>query len=239
MPPKLQIKEIANSDIPIKKLKMVRDKPIQGNENTPFKNFSFFFIIAGCSGSGKSTTFFTQLINKKGMFHKKFDKVILISPSLHTLPFEFDKSVETYDSFDMDILQSIIDEQLENSKNGSEDELLLVLDDCLAEIMAHPQSKTLSKLILNRSHAKISVVLTSQSFTKIPLFLRKNSSHILICKTENKRELLSIHEDAVSYPLKIWEKIVKFCFAEPYSFILLHGSQIYKNWNRLDIQVDD
>lgn len=238
MPPKVKIDEKKNDKIPLSKISMDRDAKIDGNSETMFQNYGFFLLVSGPVASGKSTIVMSQLTKNHGLFYRKYEYVVVFSPSIHSLPFEL--KCECYDKFDMETLQEIIDDQTEKTKKGDDSQMLIILDDCLSELIKNGQSSTFNNLILNRSHSKISVIITTQAFTKVPLHLRKSASHVIQCFTQNKRELSAIHTDIVNYPEKVWDKIVKYIFSDRYNFMLIKSTgEIFKNWNKLDIQVDD
>ena len=68
----------------------------------------------------------------------------------------------------------------------------------------------------------ISIVFITQSYFRVPKDVRLNSTHYLIMKIANKREL---HQSALNHSsdidVKDFMKICKKCFAKPYSFLVI------------------
>ena len=68
---------------------------------------------------------------------------------------------------------------------------------------------------------KISIAFITQSFFKVPKDARLNSTHFLIMKVLNKREIQQIalnYSSGVNF--KVFIKIYKNCTSEPYSFLV-------------------
>ena len=66
----------------------------------------------------------------------------------------------------------------------------------------------------------ISLVFITQSYFSVPKEFRLNSTHYLIMKIQNKRELQKIainHSADIAY--KDFMKIYRKCASEPYSFL--------------------
>ena len=68
---------------------------------------------------------------------------------------------------------------------------------------------------------KILIAFITQSFFKVPKDARLNSTHFLIMKVLNKREIQQIalnYSSGVNF--KVFIKIYKNCTSEPYSFLI-------------------
>ena len=81
----------------------------------------------------------------------------------------------------------------------------------------------------------ISLVFITQSyFFSVPREVRLNSTHYLIMKIRNKRELQNIatnHSTDIDY--KDFMKICRKCAKEPYSFLTIDTTLPYYNSSRL------
>ena len=78
-----------------------------------------------------------------------------------------------------------------------------------------------TELFIRGRKLNISIVFITQSYFKVSKDVRLNSSHFLIMKITNKRELQQIalnHSSDISS--KDFIKIHKKCTAEPYSFLV-------------------
>ena len=72
---------------------------------------------------------------------------------------------------------------------------------------------------------KISCVLITQSYFSVPKEVRLNSTHYLIMKIHNRRELQNIafnHSADIDY--KDFLKIYRNCTKEPYSFFIINNT---------------
>ena len=71
--------------------------------------------------------------------------------------------------------------------------ILIVFDDMIADIMTNKKFRSIIKeLFIICRKLNISVVFITQSYFSVPKDLRLNSTHYLIMKINNKRELQNI-----------------------------------------------
>ena len=99
--------------------------------------------------------------------------------------------------------------------------ILIVFDDMIADIMTNKKSQALTKELFNRCRKlNISLVFITQSYFSVPKDVRLNSTHYLIMKINNKKELQNFainHSADIDY--KDFMKIYRECTKEPYSFL--------------------
>ena len=79
----------------------------------------------------------------------------------------------------------------------------------------------LTELFITGRKINISIVFITQSYFKVPKDVRLNSTHFLIMKTPNKRELQQIalnHSSHIDF--KDFMKSYQKCTAEPHSFLV-------------------
>ena len=100
---------------------------------------------------------------------------------------------------------------------------LTVFDDMIADIMTNKKFQAIIKELFFRCRKlKISLVFITQSYFSVPKDVRLNSTHYLIMKIHNKRELQQIaidHSADIDY--KDFAKIYRNCIKEPYSFLTI------------------
>ena len=80
----------------------------------------------------------------------------------------------------------------------------------------------INKLFIRRIKLNISLVFITQSYFSVPKVVRLNSTHYLIMKINNKRELQNIainHSADIDY--KDFTKIYRECTKEHYSFMTI------------------
>ena len=99
--------------------------------------------------------------------------------------------------------------------------VLIVFDDMIADIMANKKFQSMIKeLFIRCRKINISLVFITQPYFPVPKDLRLNSTHYLIMKINNKRELQNIainHSADIDYIDFI--KIYRECTKEPYNFL--------------------
>ena len=82
-------------------------------------------------------------------------------------------------------------------------------------------NSTVTKLFIRGRKLNISLIFITQSYFKIPKDVRLNTSHFVIAKIPNKRELQQI---AINYSLdintKVFPNIYRKYTAEPYLFLV-------------------
>ena len=70
----------------------------------------------------------------------------------------------------------------------------------------------------------ISIVFITQSYFRTPKDARLNSTHYILKKIGNKKELKSIAEEKSGHlDYKDFSKMYNYCTKEPYSFMTIDG----------------
>ena len=109
----------------------------------------------------------------------------------------------------------------------------------IADIMTNKKFKAIIKeLFIRCRKLNISLVFITQSYFSVPKDVRLNSTHYLIMKINNKRELQNIainHSADIDYQDFI--KIYRECTREPYKFLTIDTTlptsdplRFRKNW---------
>ena len=98
--------------------------------------------------------------------------------------------------------------------------ILIVFDDMIADIMTNKKFQAIIKeLFIRCRKLNISLVFITQSYFSVPKDVRLNSTHYLIMKINNKRELQNIavnHSVDINY--KDFMKIYRECTKESFFF---------------------
>ena len=233
----MKFREILNKDIRLSHIKMKRGAPIDGNEKMPIDHYNFAMCIYGPSGSGK-TSILLNLLRRGGMLWRKFDLIHVYSPSLHTSSVDLCLPPDQiHESLDVEDLSKLIEDLRIQKKEGGDCETLLVFDDVLSEIQEAPM-KVFQKLVLNRAHAGISIIFTSQSYLRgLPPILRKNLDYVLQINTKNQNDLNAILSEHSSLKKDDYYDLLRFCFQHPHDFILFkNDGSVYRNFNRVLIE---
>ena len=111
-----------------------------------------------------------------------------------------------------------------------ENKILIVFDNMIAGLVQNKKLNSIvTELFIRGRKLNISLVFITQSYFKVPKDVRLNTTHFLISKIPNKRELQQIainHSSDIS--TEDFVNIYRKCTAEPYSFslMIIHLHQI-------------
>ena len=119
----------------------------------------------------------------------------------------------------MDCIYENIDHYNPNRKR----KVLIVFDDMIADIITNKKFQSIIKeLFIRCRKINISLVFITQFYFSVPKDVRLNSTHYLIMKINNKRELQNIainHSADIDY--KDFIKIYRECAKGPYNFLTI------------------
>ena len=129
-------------------------------------------------------------------------------------------------------------ENIDNYNPRRKTKILIVFDDIIADIMTDKKFKAIIKeLFIRCRKVNISLVFITQSYFSVPKDVRLNSTHYLIMKINNKRELQNIainHSADIDY--KDFMKIYRECTKKPFRFLTIdtlpasNPLRFRKNW---------
>ena len=109
-------------------------------------------------------------------------------------------------------------EDINNYNKKRDKKVLIIFDDMIADIIRSEKFKAIVKEIFIRCRKlNISIVFITQSYFRTPKDARLNSTHYILMKISNKKELKSSgHLD-----FKDFLKIYNYFTNEPYSFMMV------------------
>ena len=204
---------------------IVSNKKKNSSEND---DWPFRMLIIGPSGSGKTNTLL-HLINN---FHP-IDKIYLYAKDTDEKKYQYliykreqtgIKNLNDPHSFieysnDMnDVLEDI------NNYNKNRDKkVLIIFHDMIADIMSSEKFKAIVKeLFIRCRKLNISIVFITPSYFRTPKDARLNSTHYILMKIGNTKELKSTAEENSGHlDFKEFLKIYNYCTREPYSFMMV------------------
>ena len=185
-------------------------------------------MIIGGSGSGKTNTLL-NLINEQN----DIDKIYLYARDLSEPKYEYlikkreDAGIKHLNnpnafiecSNTMDDVYENIDDYNPSRKR----KILIVFDDMIADIMANRQFQAITtKLFIRCRKLNISLVFITKSYFSVPKDVRLNSSHNLIMKINNRRNLRNIAiDDSADIDYKDFMKIYIECTKESFDFLAI------------------
>ena len=100
--------------------------------------------------------------------------------------------------------------------------------------------ETLKKLIYNRRHLKCNLIITAQSFTNIPLDIRKNIQNLILFRP-SKKEMELIFDELFETRKSIFQDIMRMSYDDKHNFLFLNipSQRLFKNFDELIINEDD
>ena len=198
---------------------IVSNKNENKNNDWPFR-----LLIIGPSGSGK-TNVLLHLINN---LHP-IDKIYLYAKDLHEPKYGYlinkreqtgiknlndpHAFIEYSDDMD-DVLYDI------NNCNKNRDKKLLIVFDGMIDMVNF--KRIVKELFYRARKLNVSIVFITQSYFRALKDARLNSTHYILMKIGNKKELKRIAEEKSGHlEYKDFLKIYNYCTREPYSFMLI------------------
>ena len=199
------------------------------NEKWPYiSDHPYRLLIIGGSGSGKTNPLLNLIkeqddIDKiclyvKDLSESKYEFLIKKSKGVGIDHFNYPNAF-TECSNTMDDVYENIDYYNPNRKR----KILIVCDDMIADIMTNKTFPPIIKeLFIRCIKLNISPVFITQPYLSVPKDVRLNSTHYLITRVNNKRELQSIatnHSSDIDY--KDFMKFYRECTRNLYSFLTI------------------
>ena len=169
------------------------------NEKWPYiPDHPYRILIIGGSGSGKTNTLLNLI--KEQDKHDVIDKIYLYAKDLNKPKNEYlikkreNVGIKHYNDptafFESSNTMNGVYEHIDNYSPKRDKKVLIVFDDMIADIMTNKKSEAIIKeLFIRCRKLNISLVFSSQSCFPVPKDVRLNSTHYLIMKINNKREL--------------------------------------------------
>ena len=161
-------------------------------------DYPYRILIIGGSGSGKTNTLLNLINNQpdidkiylyaKDPYEAKYQFLINKRESTGLKHFNDPKAFIEY-SNDMQDVYKDINEYNEDKEH----KLLKVFDDIIADMINNKKLNSIvTDLFIRGKKLNISLVFITQSYFKIPKYVRLNSTHVFIMEIPNKRELQQI-----------------------------------------------
>ena len=200
-----------------------KKKSSSENDDWPFR-----MLIIVPSGSGKTNTLL-HLIND---LHP-IDKIYLYAKDLHEPKYEYlinkreqagIKNLNDPHAFIeySDDLNDVPDDVNNYNKNRDK-KVIIVFDDMIADIEYNKNFKRIIKELFYRARKmNVSIVFTMQSYFRALNDARLNSTHYILMKIVNKKELKRIAEEKSGHlDYKDFLEMYNYCIKKPYSFMTI------------------
>ena len=191
-------------------------------------DWPFRMLIIGPSGSSKTNTLL-HLINN---LHPT-DKIYLYAKDIHEPKYEYlinkreqagIKNLNDPHAFIeySDDMNDVLDD-INNYNKNRDKKVLIVFDDMIADIEYNKNFKRIIKELSYRARKiNISIVFIMQSYFRALKDARLNSTHYILMKIGNKKELKRIAEEKLGHlDHKDFLKMCNYCTREPFSFMTI------------------
>ena len=198
----------------------------------PLSSYTARYVLVGPPGSGK-TNFLLSVLSKnkkKGKrigLAKVFNHVIILSPSLSTIKnnkiFDSLDSEKKFTTFDDEFLEFVI---AFTDETSAENETTLVIMDGVTSQLKKSQTlvRKLGYLLQNSRHRLLSTMILSQRFIDLPTVVRETSTHLVLFRSNNRRELEYIKNEIIPLDKKILQPFLDWVYDKPYNFLFIDMS---------------
>jgi hypothetical protein len=218
--------------LPVKKTNKKQDYNIP----SPLPQPAFTLLMVAPTCSGKSVLLCNMLKNVMYGYHNVFEETYYISPTVmldDTLKAiaKDDQIIKIHEPEELELIDHILSDLVKEQKKKDEDErknILVVLDDCIEYFSQHSVLNNLPSL---SRHYKISFIVLTQCYTALPSRFRKNTTHLVIFKLYNKKDLKAVEEELGSN----YEDFIEhynIATKEKYNFLYLNNTDksVYHNF---------
>ena len=119
-------------------------------------------------------------------------------------------------------MNDVLDD-INNYNKNRDKKVQIVFDDMIADIEYNKNFKRIIKELFYRARKiNVSILFITQSYFRALKDARLNSTHYIIIKINNKKELKRIAEEKSGHlDYKGFLKMYNYCTREPYSFMLI------------------
>jgi hypothetical protein len=234
------IREIANSKVPqLKRPRFTCDDCIVDADISPLPNRSFFFVVVGVAGSGKTSTA-TALLTTRGVYRQAFEQVLVVMPpnSLAYIeerhPFhKLEDSNVFPDLEQIDRIYQMIDATSSdvNEGTGTRARTVLFIDDMASQLKDAHIRKRLLQIVNNRRHLRCSIILVTQYLNSIPLSVRRNISHLIAYKPHSKKEIQVLFDELLAIDKHLLPALLRHVFQQRHDFLYVDiaNNTLYRN----------
>lgn len=189
--------------------------------------------IIGKKGCGKTTLLRNILERDESPWKKHFHRIYVISPTAH----KDDKMKDLIEDIGPDQHWEVLNEQSlqevlnaieahieefqkKKRNKGKKPNSLLIMDDCIHDMVAKKQIRLLCRLVTQNRHIGLTTLFSVQKYNSfLPTVIRSNLDVIVFYRTDNKKELNSFVEEMPSDE-DATLAMYNFATNEPYSFLV-------------------
>jgi len=231
----------------LKNIHMTCDNPLTKKTiYPPFDNKTFFSLITGPPGSGKTTFLFNMLQKQpkgKNIYYRVFKDIIYVCPkssqgTVENNPLADLEPNSVFDNMSYEVQDKIIENKEKYDENKDKHyNQLLILDDCSAYLKDKTILKILSELSKNRRHLSLSILILVQDLIDVPKTVRRQITNLVMFKPSNNDDLETLRKEFVNIKKADFMELSNYVFKEQHDnlFVKRHNNEIYKNLQKIII----
>ena len=200
-----------------------------------FNKYCFTGVI-GKPGSGKTSLIMSWLTSKK-VFKKMFHHVLVVMPtssinSMKKNPFKDHPEEKMYNDLNFDTISTIYQRLEETSENKQN--TLLIMDDIGASLKNNSIKNIMRKIIYNRRHLKVSIIVLLQSYLSLEKEIRKLFNNVIMFKP-SKVEFENLFEELFETNKDVALDIMNLAYENPHDYLMLNvdTQKIYKGYDEI------
>jgi KaiC/GvpD/RAD55 family RecA-like ATPase len=245
---KIELKENKKLNLDIPKF-VCDDSPLGEHLNeyemlSHLNSYSFTAVI-GRPASGKTSLVVSFLTGKgdKKVFRKVFNNVLIVMPSssrnsMKKNPFKKHPEEKMFEELDLNTIHSIYNMLLESSEKR--ENTLLIMDDIGASMKNKEIQKILRKIIYNRRHLKVHIIVMLQSYISIPKEVRKMITNVFLFKP-SKVEMENFCDELFETKKDKAIEIMNFVYDKPHEYLMLNveNQKMYKKFDEVIIHDEE
>ena len=231
------------------KIPVKTDQLLHCNQRAPLNSIvsGSALLIAGAPRSGKSNLMANLFKMKNPKGEKKmnlkdcFDNIFIVSPSLTSFQTNLFEDLE--EEYKYDSLIEFLDNYLEII-DKDEEKTCVVLDDIGTETRTPDTLKRFHKMLVNRAHENLTIILLVQDLIMIDRNMRKAFSMFIFFDPITQAEKEHVYS-IIGLRKKTMESFFEFFFQERFDSCLVDMSRIHSNkfvfyrnmFNKVDINL--
>lgn len=213
----------------------------------PLPNRNHILVITAPPGGGKTSSMVSLLTSRGNnkAYRKVFENVFFVMPpnsraSLQSSLFEKHDPEKIYDELTTEVLIDIHKKLKEEASQGFNS--LVILDDVGGMLKVKSNEILLRDMVFNHRHLRTSFWILQQTYTSLPLSIRKCITHLMMFAgcMKNKKEYQSIFEELIDMDKHLADQVVQYVFKSrnKHDFIFLdkNDREIFRNFNKLFIE---
>jgi KaiC/GvpD/RAD55 family RecA-like ATPase len=198
-----------------------------------------FSAFIGKPGSGKTSLLVSFLSGRgdKKILRNVFDNVLVVMPSssrnsMKKNIFKKHDEEKLFEELDIGSISSIYERLLKSSEE--KENTLLILDDVGASLKNIEIQKIFKKIIFNRRHLKVHIIILLQSYLSCPKEIRKLVNNCFIFKP-SKVEFQNLFDELFETKKELAIDIMNIAFDNPHQYLMLNvdNQRIFKGFDEI------